>query len=144
MRGARLLAVAVVFTIVLNGAATREKLDPLDTELLSLAGSPTVTEARQLDGVIASNGAGALWLLTGKEGRALPRLSNEFTAQPTHDFPEAISRLRDELRGGGYLVWLAAFDYRTYFPSEERTVHELGAVLVERFPEGAIYRVGDG
>jgi hypothetical protein len=137
----RVLAVGVVGMIALNGWATWGLLDPFDNGMFAFADRPTVSAARELDGAIASNAAGALWLLTGKEVRWIPKVTDPYTEKSTHDFDAAISRLRDELRNGGHLVWLDVYDYRTYLPTEDQTARALGAVLVERFPDGAIYTV---
>ena len=142
MRGARVLSVGVVVSIIFNASATSGRLDPFDNGILGIANAPTVVATRELDGAIASNAAGALWLLTGKEVRWIPKVTDPYTDEPTHDFQAAIGRLRDGLRGGGHLVWLAAYDYRNYLPTEEQVVQALGAVLVERFADGAIYALG--
>jgi hypothetical protein len=127
--------------VALNASATRRVLDPLDTGVLELGNAPTVVAARSLQGVVASNGAGALWLLNGTEIRWIAKVTDPYTAQPTSDFAAAMNGLRNELAGGGHLVWLDAYNYRAYLPTEERVVRELGAVLMERFRDGAIYTV---
>jgi hypothetical protein len=142
MPASRWLALGVVFAVLLNANVTRDTVRSLGTGLLTSTQKPTVVAARHLDGAIASNGPGVIWLATGKEVRAIPSATNPWTEEPAHDLATEMNRLRDQLRGGGHLVWLDAFDYRLYLPTEAETVRDLGAVLVQRFPDGAIYVVG--
>jgi hypothetical protein len=135
----RLLAVGVAGVVLMNAATTRSVLDPLDTALLRLRDDPSVTATRRLDGEVASNEPGALWLFTDVNVRAIPRVTDPWTTRANPDFESEMKRLRTAL-AGGYLVWLDAYDHG-YLPTEEAAVRALRATVVERLPDGTIYEV---
>jgi hypothetical protein len=138
VRGSRVLALGVLASIILNAGVTRHRFDPLSTGMIGQANASTLVAARKLDAVAISNAPGVLWLLTGKEVRWIPEIRNRFTDAPTPSGVAALNRLRTEVRGG-YLVWLNAYNYRTYLPTEQAVANALDARLVERFPDGAVY-----
>lgn len=139
----RLLSIGVVGVIGLNLVAGQPPHPP-QLHYLDFDRSPTVRAAKRLEGRIASNAPGALWLINGVEATWIPRLVDPNSASAEPDYDAQMRQLRDELARGGHLVWLDAFDYRTYLPSEERTVQTLDLRLAQELPDGAIYRAGVG
>ncbi len=136
----RLLFVGLAVIATLTGVATVRQLANLRSQPLRLDASPTIAAARHLDGAVASNAPGALWVLTGVEAAWIPHRTDPNTLERNAAFAEEMARLERELRAGGHLVWLDPYDYRTYLPTEEQVVRSLDLVLVERFVDGAVFR----
>jgi hypothetical protein len=134
----RVLAAGVVGVAALNLTVDRGP-DPAQYHYLRFGESPTVAAARRYAGPIVSNGPGALWLINGTEAQWIPERVDPHRASIDPNYDENIGRLRDELALGGQLVWLDAFNYRSYLPSEEAVVRELGLRLVQDLPDGAVY-----
>lgn len=136
----RVLSVGLAVIVVITGIATADQLSSLRSQPLRLDASPTIAAARGLDGPMASNAPGALWVLTGVEAVWIPHRTEPDTLERNAAFPEEMARLERELRSGGHIVWLDPYDYRTYLPTERQVARSLDLVLVEQFVDGAIYR----
>lgn len=137
--GHAVLAAGVGLVLLLNVGATHAALRDLDTSASALAHSPTVDAARGLPGPVVSNGPGALWLVADLDATWVPLRTSPYTQRDNEHLAEELAVMRAALAGGGHLVWLSFYDYRSYLPTEAEVVAALGLTLVTRLPDGAIY-----
>jgi hypothetical protein len=91
---------------------------------------------------VRTNGADALWLLTGRSVPTLPPLSDRLTGRPLRGGRAALARMGYDLaRSGGLIAYFGVIRSRPYLPSEAdiRAVARLEEV--RRDEVGVLYRV---
>jgi len=105
--------------------------------------SPVIDRIRRLpSGVpVFSNGADALFLLTGRETATIPAEIDYRTGRSNEDYEEELADLRAALASGGVLVHFDAITARRSFhPSAEELERRLGLQVVERDEVATVYR----
>jgi hypothetical protein len=108
--------------------------------------STLVAEVRALrdDVRVFSNVPDALYVLTGRPARLVPRKTDPFTRRENERFTDDLDLLDRELRGrAGVVVYFRWVRWRWYLPSERELVERLRLVTIARARDGAVYGAAD-
>src|SRR3989338_9933097 len=98
---------------------------------------------------VFSNGQDAIYILTGRASSAIPSKELYFrghspnSAERSHSgYAAELAAMRHVLEDkGGYIVYLRAIDWRSYYPTEEEMQAALPLALVSYAQDGAIYQL---
>jgi hypothetical protein len=104
--------------------------------------SPTLAAAAALpdDLTIFTNGVDALYLRADRFARPLPKVTDPTKAARDNRFRRYMNGLREFLAAnGGYVVYFHNIP-RAYVVSEEQLLEMIPMELVQKLPDGAIYR----
>lgn len=91
---------------------------------------------------VFTNGADAVYMLTGRNSISLPRKVHPATRRINHNYFIELDEMREQMeRSGGLLVYFDSFTARWYLPSKEELEQHLPLSLVAETPEGSMYGV---
>lgn len=144
-RSLALAAVVLLAGVSLTGTALwalGSQLDEMGYASRLWRESPLVAEVRALrdDVRVFSNAPDALYVLTGRPARLVPRKADPFTRRENERFTDELARLEQELGGrAGVVVYFRWLRWRWYLPSERELVERLRLVTIASAREGAMY-----
>ena len=92
--------------------------------------------------VIFSNGADAIYWLTGRTAYGLPAKKDINTQSVYENYPAGLASVGDRLKkDDGILVYFDLITWRDYLPSEDELTQALPLKLIKKTGAGAIYRI---
>lgn len=127
-----------------GGGLTDDGIDRRGYSAAAWSRSAVVDRLRQLgpDVPVLSNGADAVFLLTGRETSSLPAKVDYRTGRQNPDYAADLAAVRAALAGGGVLVYFEAITARrSFLPPAAELEAGLGLRVVERDGVGTLYRL---
>ncbi len=106
--------------------------------------SETIEQIRALPARIPifSNGADAVYILTGRFAYPIPAKMNPTSGQINDNYLSELNKMRDELeRKDGVLVYFYTITWRWYLPSDDELKKRLQIRLFSKGADGSLYKV---
>ena len=109
-------------------------------------GSSTIAAIRQLppDALIFTNGADAVYILTGRICLQIPRKVEPVSGRANAWYEAQLQQMADRLRNENGVLVIFDRITRSYLPSREELIRRLPIVLLSRTGDGWIYGTGVG